>query len=57
MRIQEKAEIKLPCSEGYEHTPACHVYGFHDLARAFAINADKLTADSRQALHCSASAP
>ena len=29
----------------------CHVYGFHDLRRAFAtMNADKLTPDALQAL-------
>ncbi|MBV9123075.1 MAG: site-specific integrase [Planctomycetes bacterium] len=49
--IQEKAGIHLPCSKQHEHTPACHVYGFHDLRRAFAtMNADRLTPDALQAL-------
>jgi integrase len=49
--IQEKAEIHLSCHEKHEHTRYCHVYGFHDLRRAFAtMNADKLTADALQAL-------
>jgi len=35
----------------HEHTPFCHVYGPHDLRRAFAtMNADKLTPDALQAL-------
>jgi integrase len=46
-----KVGIHLPCPERHEHTPACHVYGFHDLRRAFAtMNADKLTPDALQAL-------
>lgn len=50
-RIQEAAGIHLPCSEEHEHTPACNVYGFHDLRRAFAtVNAEKLTAASLQSL-------
>jgi integrase len=50
-RIQEKAGIKLPCRNDHEHTPECHLYGFHDLRRAFAtMNADKLTPDALQAL-------
>src|SRR5262249_30843564 len=49
--IQEKAGIHLPCNEKHKHTPACHVYGFHDLRRAFAtMNADRLTGDALQAL-------
>jgi integrase len=49
--IQEEAGIHLPCSEEHVHTRFCHVYGFHDLRRAFAtMNADKLTADTLQAL-------
>jgi integrase len=43
--------INLACREQHEHTPACHLYGFHDLRRAFAtMNADKLTPDALQAL-------
>jgi len=50
-KIQESAGIALPCREKHEHTPACHVYGFHDLRRAFAtVNAPKLSADALQAL-------
>ena len=49
--IQEKAGINLPCPEQHEHTPACRVYGFHDLRRAFAtLNAEKLSADALQML-------
>jgi integrase len=50
-RIQNAARVRLPCSEEHEHTPACYVYSFHDLRRAFAtMNADKLTPDALQAL-------
>jgi integrase len=50
-RIQKAAGIHLSCQGDHEHTEACHVYGFHDLRRAFAtMNADKLTADALQAL-------
>lgn len=46
-RMQREAGIHLPCREEHDHTDACHVYGFHDLRRAFAtMNADKLTADA-----------
>ena len=52
LRIQEAAGIKLPCAgRARAHADACHVYGFHDLRRAFAtMNADKLTPDALQAL-------
>lgn len=50
-KIQQAAGIHLPCHEGHEHTDACHLYGFHDLRRAFAtMNADRLTGDTLQAL-------
>ncbi len=46
-RIQEKAGIHRPCHKEHEHTRSYHVYGFHDLRRAFAtMNADKLTGDA-----------
>jgi integrase len=49
--VQEAAGVHLPCDEAHEHTRFCHVYGFHDLRRAFAtMNADKLTPDTLQAL-------
>lgn len=39
-RIQVAVGIHLPCREEHEHTPPCHVYGFHDLRRGFAtVNA------------------
>ena len=35
--------IHLPCDGEHEHTPSCHVYGFHDERRAFGtINATTL---------------
>ena len=34
--IQETAGVHLPCRENHIHTPACHVYGFHDLRREIA---------------------
>ncbi len=50
-RIQEAAGIHLDCHEKHEHTRSCHVYGFHDLRRAFAtMNAETLSADALQAL-------
>ena len=49
--IQEAAGVHLACHGEHEHTRYCHVYGFHDLRRAFAtMNADKLTPDALQAL-------
>jgi integrase len=49
--IHEAAGIHLPCNGKHEHTRFCHVYGFHDLRRAFAtMNADKLTPDALQTL-------
>ena len=35
-RIQRAAGVHLDCPQEHEHTPACHVYGFHDLRRAHA---------------------
>ena len=50
-RIQAEAGIHLTCHGKHEHTPSCHLYGFHDLRRAFAtMNAERLTADALQAL-------
>jgi integrase len=50
-RIQEAAGVRLDCPEDHTHTRYCHVYGFHDLRRAFAtMNADKLTPDALQTL-------
>jgi integrase len=49
--IQEKAGIRLPCRGAHEHTRFCHVYGFHDLRRAFGtMNADKVPAKKLQTL-------
>jgi integrase len=49
--IQEKAEIHLPCTKAHQHTRYCHVYGFHDLRRAFAtMNADRMTSDALKKL-------
>jgi integrase len=42
-RIQREAGIHLHCSGKHEHTPSCHVYGFHDFRRAFAtVNAPRM---------------
>ncbi len=42
--IQAAAGIHLPCDGEHEHTPSCHVYGFHDERRAFGtMNAATLT--------------
>ena len=50
-KIQQTAGIHLPCREKHEHTPSCHVYGFHDLRRAFAtLNAESMTGDALQKL-------
>ena len=46
-RIQEAAEIDLPCPHAAEHecTPSCHLYGFHALRRGYAtLNADTMPA-------------
>lgn len=49
--IQKAAGVELPCSKQHKHGVGCHVYGFHDLRRAFAtVNAPKLTADALQGL-------
>ncbi len=43
--------LRRPCREEHQHTPACYLYGFHDLRRAFAtMNADRLIGDALQAL-------
>jgi integrase len=50
-RIQREAGIHLPCREKHEHTPSCHVYGFHDFRRAFAtVNAPRLKPEVLQRL-------
>jgi integrase len=50
-RIQRAAGIHLPCPEQHRHTDACHVYGFHDLRRAFAtVNAPRLKPEALQRL-------
>ena len=54
-RIKQDLPSFLPevetCQDNHEHIRHCHVYGFHDLRRAFAMmNADKLSADALQAL-------
>jgi integrase len=35
-KIQQAAGIHLPCREDHEHTPACHLYGFHSFRYAHA---------------------
>ena len=50
-RIQRAAGIHLTCREKHEHTERCHVYGFHDLRRAFATeNAEHLSPTALQKL-------
>lgn len=50
-RIQRKAGIHLVCPDEHKHTPACHVYGFHDFRRAFAtVNAPKMKPEVLQRL-------
>ena len=50
-RIQREAGIHLHCPEKHQHTPACHVYGFHDFRRAFAtINAPRMKPEALQKL-------
>jgi len=50
-RIQRAAGIHLHCSADHQHTPACHVYGFHDFRRAFAThNAPNLNPETLQRL-------
>jgi integrase len=49
--IQAVAGVHLPCPKKHEHSAGCHVYGFHDLRRAFAtMNANRLTGDALQHL-------
>ncbi len=52
--IQTAAGIHLECpetGEDHEHSDACHLYGFHDLRRAFAtLNAPALSAQALQKL-------
>lgn len=50
-RIQREAGIKLHCPDNHEHTPACHVYGFHDFRPAFAtVNAPRMKPEALQKL-------
>ena len=50
-RIQQTAGIHVPCKEQHEHTPSCHLYGFHDARRAFAtMNAANMSRETLQAL-------
>ncbi len=50
-RMQRAAGIHLPCIGDHEHTPACHVYGFHDFRRAFATqNAPRMKPEALQRL-------
>jgi integrase len=48
-RIQREAGIHLPCRGNHRHTPACHVYSFHDFRRAFAtVNAPRMRPEALQ---------
>jgi integrase len=50
-RIQAEAGIHMTCRDRHEHTPSCHVYGFHDFRRAFAtVNAPRLKPEVLQRL-------
>ncbi len=50
-RLQREAGINLDCHERHAHTPACHVYSWHDMRRAFAtLNAAHMTAETLQHL-------
>lgn len=50
-KIQAAAGVHLDCSRDHKHTDACHLYGFHDLRRAFAtMNAPALSGDELQKL-------
>ena len=50
-RIQQKVGIHLNCPDEHKHTPACHVYGFHEFRRAFAtVNAPRLKPEVLQRL-------
>jgi integrase len=50
-RIQRQAGIHLACPDDHKHTPACHIYGFHDFRRAFAtVNAPRLKPETLQRL-------
>ena len=50
-KIQQAADIHLDCRDDHEHTAACHLYGFHDLRRAFAtVNAETMSPDALQTL-------
>jgi integrase len=50
-RLQAVAGVHLQCPRRHTHTPACHVYSWHDFRRAFAtMNAARLTPDALQAL-------
>ncbi len=49
--IQRHAGIHLHCDEEHEHTPACHLYGFHNLRKGFGtMNSPRLSAAELQRL-------